>query len=463
MGDLMDSSKYLILLAAVAALAVGVQAGLSPESVPFLVNTVTAGAQRQPDVGVAGDGRALIVWDSDVSGDAEIAGRLVNAAGTVEGEEFRISPPDDSSHIRPVVGGFPGTGFVVAWENYVFDTDDDKLLVQRLDSSGNPVGNVIAIDDTEFHYDADVAVVADGGFVVVWGDGFDVLARRFDALGGSIGDFFAVNEQLGTMYGPRIAANASGAFAVVWEDRSSIDGDGDGIMLRRFNSDGSSVGGDLQVNSTAEGDQYAPAIAMRTDGAFVVVWETYGQDSVGDGSFGQVFAADGNRVGDEFRVDAGDSAFAGYVDAVASGEDFIVLWSEPPSAGSEILNTLMRRFDFAGTGGGVIDVDPQEQGDQALGALASFGNTVMVAWQGFGPDENDVFAQRFGPLDEPQSCAGDCDGSGAVSIAELVRAVNIALGVTDVATCTAADRNGDGTVAINELIAAVNSALFACS
>ncbi len=59
-------------------------------------------------------------------------------------------------------------------------------------------------------------------------------------------------------------------------------------------------------------------------------------------------------------------------------------------------------------------------------------------------------------------CPGDCDGDGQVSIAELIRGVNIALGSLPAGDCTAMDGNGDGSVAINELIAAVNAALDGC-
>jgi hypothetical protein len=59
-------------------------------------------------------------------------------------------------------------------------------------------------------------------------------------------------------------------------------------------------------------------------------------------------------------------------------------------------------------------------------------------------------------------CAGDCNGDGMVSIAELIRAVNIALGRENVASCSAADGNGDGLIGVSELIRAVNSALSGC-
>jgi hypothetical protein len=63
----------------------------------------------------------------------------------------------------------------------------------------------------------------------------------------------------------------------------------------------------------------------------------------------------------------------------------------------------------------------------------------------------------------PAGCPGDCDGSGAVSVDELVRGVNIALGRADVSTCLVLDRDGSGSVAVNELVTAVNSALRGCA
>ncbi len=59
-----------------------------------------------------------------------------------------------------------------------------------------------------------------------------------------------------------------------------------------------------------------------------------------------------------------------------------------------------------------------------------------------------------------QSCAGDCNGDGEVTINELITGVNLAL--TDSGECAAFDSNGDGEVAINEIVAAVNSALLGC-
>jgi hypothetical protein len=59
-------------------------------------------------------------------------------------------------------------------------------------------------------------------------------------------------------------------------------------------------------------------------------------------------------------------------------------------------------------------------------------------------------------------CVGDCDGTGVVSINELLRGVNIALGNLAVQACPAFDRNANGRADVNELITAVSNALNGC-
>ena len=60
-------------------------------------------------------------------------------------------------------------------------------------------------------------------------------------------------------------------------------------------------------------------------------------------------------------------------------------------------------------------------------------------------------------------CPGDCDGNGQVTVDELVKGVNVALGLADPLTCTALDTDHDGRVSVSELVAAVNSSLAGCN
>jgi hypothetical protein len=61
-----------------------------------------------------------------------------------------------------------------------------------------------------------------------------------------------------------------------------------------------------------------------------------------------------------------------------------------------------------------------------------------------------------------QSCAGDCNGDGAVRVSELVLGVNVALGRILPEACPAADRGDGSLIGIAELIAGVVNSAGGC-
>jgi hypothetical protein len=122
--------------------------------------------------------------------------------------------------------------------------------------------------------------------------------------------------------------------------------------------------------------------------------------------------------------------------------------------------------DFAPRG--VVRIDDELiaysdiQTDAVLHGLGLPG-ILIVAQRGFmgtTPQAHSIgSAVTFIP---PPSCRGDCNGDGQVSINELIRGVNIALGDQAVTVCLAVDADQNGRVAINELIQAVTSSLQGC-
>lgn len=60
------------------------------------------------------------------------------------------------------------------------------------------------------------------------------------------------------------------------------------------------------------------------------------------------------------------------------------------------------------------------------------------------------------------SCVGDCDGMGDVTVDELLKMVNIALGLTPVSDCAAGDSSMDGQITVDEILSAVQNALNGC-
>ena len=61
---------------------------------------------------------------------------------------------------------------------------------------------------------------------------------------------------------------------------------------------------------------------------------------------------------------------------------------------------------------------------------------------------------------EPTLCAGECDGNDQVTVDEVVKLVNIALGDADPTSCAGGIPDGQVDVAV--IIEAVNNALNGC-
>ncbi|MGD9764339.1 MAG: hypothetical protein AB7V27_11535 [Candidatus Binatia bacterium] len=59
-------------------------------------------------------------------------------------------------------------------------------------------------------------------------------------------------------------------------------------------------------------------------------------------------------------------------------------------------------------------------------------------------------------------CTGDCNDTSTVTVEELILGVRIALGEVEVSNCPAFDRDGSGMVTIDDLLAAVSAALDGC-
>jgi hypothetical protein len=111
----------------------------------------------------------------------------------------------------------------------------------------------------------DVASAGDGSFVVVWARGgaagTGIFARRYDAQGLPVATGFQVNSGTAVpgQY-PKVAADASGGFVVVWGDADGYNSHG-----RRFDSSGAPVGSELSLA------RVRPVVASDAAGNFIVV------------------------------------------------------------------------------------------------------------------------------------------------------------------------------------------------
>ena len=63
---------------------------------------------------------------------------------------------------------------------------------------------------------------------------------------------------------------------------------------------------------------------------------------------------------------------------------------------------------------------------------------------------------------QAQTCVGDCNDSGTVTVDDIIIMVNVALEITPVSACPAGDPDHTGMITIANIIAAQNNALNGC-
>ncbi|MEZ6073840.1 MAG: hypothetical protein R3C10_27060 [Pirellulales bacterium] len=217
-------------------------------------------------------------------------------------------------------------------------------LVQKLTEEGSS----LFIDGTGFQRRGDensnrsVAVDHDGDFVVTWttygdadGDGSGVFMRLFGRDGSPLTPEIQVNTfTAGDQKNANVAIDADGDFVIVWESELQDPYDSSsGIFGQRFAANGTPISSEFQVHTSTVGDQVNPEVAMDYDGNFVVTWETQSQY----GSFfndvrAQKFTFEGERTGSELRVNnfnvPGIFPDKNPSISMSPSGDFVVAWSE---------------------------------------------------------------------------------------------------------------------------------------
>ena len=181
------------------------------------------------------------------------------------------------------------------------------------------------------------------GFVVTWygygagGVGSDVYMRRFNWAGAALSGETRVNTSLTNDQNHQaIAMNSSGNFVVVWTHEVDAAGTDTSIMAQRFNASGVAQGSNFQVNTYTTARQIYPMVAMDDSGAFIVTWESEGQDSGTKGVYAQRYNAGGTKIGCEFRLNTYSTVTQeiATVATNASGSRVVAAWVSNGQDGS---------------------------------------------------------------------------------------------------------------------------------
>jgi ELWxxDGT repeat protein len=315
----------------------------------ILVNTYTESDQRDPTVAMDANGNFVVLWGSneqDGSSDG-VYGQRYAANGTPIGAEFRVNQTTDSFQGHPSVAMHSSGSFVVTWSSVDQDGSGVGIYGRRFGADGNAIGAEFIVNSfTSGHQSgSEIGVGSDGSFVITWnsenqdGSSWGIYAQRFDAAANPQGAEFRVNTfTAGYQLNPALAVESDGDFTIAWRSAGQ-DGSGDGIYAQRYAANGTAVGSEFRINTTTLNSQDEVSLAADSQGNLIAAWSSWHQDGSDRGIYAQIYSADGNPRGGEFRVNTfTNNPQRRAAIAVDADGDYLVVWdSEGQSWGGEVI------------------------------------------------------------------------------------------------------------------------------
>jgi len=220
---------------------------------------------------------------------------------------------------QPEATSLAAGGYVNTWRI------GSSIVGQLYDANGAAVGLQFTIGAGGWNVSLDA--LPSGGFVAAWEDSLQgVVVRVFDSTGKVATT--AVISDASALYGryqqATVAVLSSGEFVVAFTAGAG-DNNNSGIRAQLFNADGTKTGAEFNVNTVTLGGQFYPRAVSLSDGKFFISWVDDWNGSYG----GQIFNADGSRVGGQINIAPGASGI--FDIAVLTTGNMIVVW--PDSAG----------------------------------------------------------------------------------------------------------------------------------
>ncbi|RID93744.1 calcium-binding protein [Gemmobacter lutimaris] len=181
----------------------------------FAVTQEVTDWQQNPVALRLSDGAVLIAWHGKaLDGESPALGvraRVFEEDGTPRGGEFLLNAESGSTltsgspQLNPSLAALPDGGFVAVWEGSAQAPDNSSwgIFARIFDADGTASDPEFGVNTarTQNQTRPEVAVLADGGFVVVWQSDFltdgwttAVRGQRYAADGTAVGSEFGVNQ-----------------------------------------------------------------------------------------------------------------------------------------------------------------------------------------------------------------------------------------------------------------------------
>jgi hypothetical protein len=361
-------------------------------------NYWTADYQMNPSVCALNATTFAVAWQSaGQDGDGwGIFAAVFSNTGTTLTSEFCVNTNRTWHQDTPSICRLSATTFVVVWESSWQDGSYEGVYATIFDSSGNNLTKEFRVNTyTEsYQYSPCVSALNTTIFVVAWistgqdGSGEGVYAKVFNSTGFNLTNDFRVNTYTTShQKSPSVCTLNATAFIVAW-DSNGQDGSSEGVYATVFDSTGSNLTQEFRVNTYTANRQVTPSVSALSNKTFVIAWDSYDQGGSGWGIYATVFDSKGARLTNEIRVNSKKSTIQESLSVCAlSATTFVVTWIGLGQGGGDV-DVYTTVFSRKGTRlMSEFCVNTYRTQDQSSPSICALNATIiLVAWESWEQD-----------------------------------------------------------------------------
>lgn len=357
-----------------------------------LVNTYTADEQKNPVV-TADNGNFTIAWEGEGSEGIGIYAQQYDGEGNPAGNSVLVSSANQPKH--SAIARRPNGDVTLAWQSAGEGNSGELFFQQGMAGTPTKVESASANPRNPA-----IAIRPNGNFTLVWESDLNgssaIYAQQYNKNGTAQGNAIVVDTTTTNQQDPAIAMRPNGEFTIVWRGDSGEDAAG--IYAKRFDQQGN-PGTTFRVSEQTEGDRANPQIAIRPNGSYAIAWESNTQDGDQLGVYARQYDNQGNPVAGEFLVNRNLTTGNQQDPAIAMAQNgnLAISWSSILPEGTT--HIYLQQYDSAGNPQGrEYRVNSQTDGDRQNPVLfLDSQGTGAIAWQGNIGNGNgyDIYAQKF--------------------------------------------------------------------
>ena len=247
---------------------------------PFLVNDTSAESFAGPfDMAVFPDGQVVVVWENYAASGSSIEMRLYGTSGASQLGPVTVNTDGGSAqHWVPSVAAAPGSGFVVAWEDYRNGQAD--IYCRQYTGAGTAVASdfslVPAPSDAADQYAPDITYSTKDRYIIGWVDmriGQEVYLQRFSQISGLVGSNIIISSDDAMIinWDVNLTTSSTGRTLATWADFGASSH----ILGLRLDSGLTVVGAPEGLNGSTTGRRWNPSAKFDSAGRVDLAWTEF--------------------------------------------------------------------------------------------------------------------------------------------------------------------------------------------